>query len=177
MQVGPHRPTSVTVLAILAVILAALSIIIGLSAVLLGFAVASYSGVSASILDTLGTVVIAFGVLEIVYGVGFLDGKGWSWTLGMGVAVVSLASSIGAIELSATAGPAELYASAVILFIPFIAIIPIITSSVTIFFLTRPHVKAFFGKGHRPQAQLRKYLSAVTLIMAPAPAISVKEVN
>jgi hypothetical protein len=161
MQVGSPRPTSVTLLAVLAITLGILSLLSGLAGVVLGvLIVVYYSGLAATILLFLGTIVFLFGILEIVYGLAFLKGKGWSWTLGMIIAVVSLVSSIGVIGITAIAvpgltaitGPADVIASAELVIISMIAIIPIITSSVTIYGLTRRNVKVFFGKGPEPQA-------------------------
>jgi len=128
--------------------------------VLGAFIVGDYSSLGAAILLVLGTVVFVFGILEIIYSIGFMEGKGWSWTLGVVVAVVSLVSSIGVIGitlivspgLTAITGLANEIVAAVLIIISMIAIIPIITSSVTIFGLTRRNVKAFFGKSPRPQA-------------------------
>jgi hypothetical protein len=159
MQVGSPRPTSVTLLAVLAITLGVLSVITGLAGVGLSvLIVTDYSILAATILFSLGTMVFLFGILEIFYGVGFLQRRGWSWTLGMTVAVVSLVSSIVMLAvpaivgpgLTAAAGPNELIALGVFIIIAEIAIVPIITSSVTIYGLTRRNVKVFFGKGTRP---------------------------
>jgi len=161
MQVRSARPTSVTVLVVLAFVLGILSIIGGLAGIGLGaLVVGDYSSLAATILLDLGVVVFVFGILEIVYGVGFLEGKGWSWTLGMTIAVVSLVASFSVIGIAAVAGPglvaitdpANIIASAVLSTTSIIAIIPIMTSSLTIYLLTRPDVKEFFGKRRRPQA-------------------------
>ncbi len=161
MQVGSPRPTSVTLLAVLAITLGILSVIAGLAGEGLSvLVVAYYSGLAAIILLFLGTIVFLFGILEIAYGFAFLKGKGWSWTLGMIIAVVSLVSSIGVIGITAIAvpgltaitGPADVIASAELVIISMIAIVPIITSSVTIYGLTRRNVKVFFGKVPEPQA-------------------------
>jgi hypothetical protein len=161
MQVGSPRPTSVTLLAVLAITLGILSLLSGLAGVVLGvLIVVYYSGLAATILLFLGTIVFLFGILEIVYGFAFLKGKGWSWTLGMIIAVVSLVSSIGVIGITTIASPGltaitspdyEIVLPELII-ISMIAIIPIITSSVTIYGLTRRNVKVFFGKGPEPQA-------------------------
>ena len=161
VQVRARRPATVTILVILSIIVAILSLILGVAGVVLGaFIVGDYSSLGAAILLVLGTVVFVFGILEIIYSIGFMEGKGWSWTLGVVVAVVSLVSSIGVIGitlivspgLTAITGLANEIVAAVLIIISMIAIIPIITSSVTIFGLTRRNVKAFFGKSPRPQA-------------------------
>src|SRR5690349_21958228 len=130
MQPGPFRPTSVTLLAVLAFILGALSVIIGLVGMGLGvFIIVDFSSLAATIIVSLGTVVFSFGLLEIVYGVGFLEGKTWSWTLGLIVAVVSLVSSIVIVgttaaldlEVTATTSPIDTIAVAELGIISFIA--------------------------------------------------------
>ncbi|OLE89961.1 hypothetical protein E6H19_03865 [Candidatus Bathyarchaeota archaeon] len=161
VQVRPRRPATVTILAVLSIIVAVLSLVLGVAGVVLGaFVVGDYSGLGAIILLVLGTVVFAFGILEIIYSIGFLEGKGWSWTLGTTIAVVSLVSSIGVIGITAIAGPrlaaitSDVYEIVLpeLIIISMIAIIPIITSSVTIYVLTRRNVKVFFGKVPEPQA-------------------------
>jgi hypothetical protein len=148
MKAGSPRPTSVTTLVVLTIILAVLSILTGLAGVVIGALAVDYiSTLADSILLDLGAVIVGFGILEIVYAVGFIDGKGWSWTLGMIIAIVSLVSSLGLIGLSAIAGPFDSIALFEVILIDFIAIIPIVTSAVTVGILTRPRVKAFFGKG------------------------------
>jgi hypothetical protein len=49
--------------------------------------------------------------------------------------------------MAATGGPAEVVVLAIVSIFPVTAIIPIVTSLVTIYYLTRPKVKAFFGRG------------------------------
>jgi len=160
VQVRPRRPATVTILAVLSIIVAVSSLVLGVAGVVLGaFVVGDYSGLGAIILLVLGTVVFAFGILEIIYSIGFLEGKGWSSTLGMTIAVVCLVSSIGVIGITAIAGPGltantspdNVIVLPELIIISTIAIIPITTSSVTIILLTRPHVKAFLGNTPAPQ--------------------------
>lgn len=70
----------------------------------------------------------------------------------MVVAPVSLVPSIAMIGVSAILLPIDSIALTVILIIRVIAIIPIITSLVTIYGLTSQRSKALFWKGPRPQA-------------------------
>jgi hypothetical protein len=148
MQAESHRPTSVKVLIVLAFILGALSIVTGITGILLGAqVVGDYSSLAATILLLLGAIVFLFGILEIVYGVGFLQGNGWSWTLAMVVAVVSLVSSIAVLGLQAIGVSTDVVVLVVLYTISAIALIPLMTSSLTIYLLTRPNVKAFFGRG------------------------------
>jgi hypothetical protein len=148
MQAGSPRPKSVKVLIVLAFVLGALSIITGLAGVWLGaLVVGDYSSLAATILLILGAIVFVFGIVEIVYGVGFLRGSPWSWTVAMVVALVSLVSSITVLLLPTIGGTTDVIVLVVLYSIFSIAFIPILTSLVTIYLLTRPNVKAFFGRG------------------------------
>jgi hypothetical protein len=120
MQPKPKRPTGVTVLAILEILggLAGL----GVGAVLIGNA--------SVLLYALGALAAVFGILALVLGIGFLGGKGWAWTLGIVVGVLNIITSL----VQAAVG----YYS---------DIIGIIFPIIIIYYLMRPHVKAFFGKG------------------------------
>ncbi len=145
------RPTGVTILAILAIlgaiallfsgaVLIGLGLVIGTyaaSQVTSSLAGAGYSGLAslgagtiAAIVTALGAVFLILGLLDLAVGVGFLGGKGWAWTLGMIVSVINIVLSIVQIGFGS-------YSSA------FGLIIWIIIA----YYLTRPHVKAFFGRG------------------------------
>jgi hypothetical protein len=140
-------------------ILGALSMLLGLAGVVIGLFTLEYLSLLAeTLLLGLATAVVVCGILEIAYGIGFLDGRGWSWTLGMIVAVVSLVSSIVLIGLSVIALPIDSLALFVISISRWIAIVPLITSSVTIYTLTRTHVKVFFGKAPLPSDSVTKML-------------------
>ena len=141
MQPKPKRPTGVTVLAILEILggLAGL----GGGAVLIGVAaLASSSNFSAlypqlagigsvsTLLYALGALALIFGILGLVLGIGFLGGKGWAWTLGIVVGVLNIVVSIAETAIGFSSN-----------------IIGIIFPIIIIYYLMRPHVKAFFGKG------------------------------
>jgi hypothetical protein len=128
------RPTGVTILAILEIIGAILSL---LGAVFF-FTIGALAGVApaAGPLGGLFAVIgVAFGGLLLILALigfvlayGFWTGKGWAWILGIifsiiGI-IIGLASIIG--------NPAS--------------IVGIIINVLIIYYLTRPHVKAWFGK-------------------------------
>src|SRR5712691_2415232 len=120
MQPKPKRPTGVTVLAILEILggLAGL----GIGAFLIG---------SASTLQSaLGALAVIFGILGFVLGIGFLGGKGWAWTLGIIVGILNIVVSIAQTAIGFSS-----------------SIIGVIFPIIIIYYLMRPHVKAFFGKG------------------------------
>jgi len=141
MQPKPKRPTGVTVLAILE-ILGGLAGLVGGAALIGVAALVSSSdfatlypqlagiGSVSTLLYALGALALIFGILGLVLGIGFLGGKGWAWTLGIVVGVLNIVVSIAETAIGFTSN-----------------IIGIIFPIIIIYYLMRPHVKAFFGKG------------------------------
>jgi hypothetical protein len=84
----------------------------------------------------IGIVLIAIAIVSFVVAYGLLKGKGWAWTVTLILSIISIV--FNAISIAATAG-ANLG-----------GIISIIISAVIIYYLYRPHVKAYFGKGVSP---------------------------
>ena len=80
----------------------------------------------------LGAVVIVFGVLGLVLGVWFFTGASWGWMLGVIVYVLSV--PLGMVE--ALSGGQEMIGGAV----------RAVVGLVIIYYLTRPHLRAFFRK-------------------------------
>ena len=141
MQPKPKRPTGVTVLAILE-ILGGLAGLVGGAALIGVAALVSSSnfatlypqlagiGSVSTLLYALGALALIFGILGLVLGIGFLGGKGWAWTLGIVVGVLNIVVSIAETAIGFSSN-----------------IIGIIFPIIIIYYLMRPHVKAFFGKG------------------------------
>lgn len=153
MQPRPRRPTGVTILGVLAILgglagLAGGALLIGVS-FLIGtlattasinnqLAASGYPGlvgvVTAAQLATLllafGVVLLVLGILYLITGIGFFGGKGWAWTLGIVVSVIGLIFGIIQIAVGS-------YGS----------LFGVIIDVLIIYYLTRPHVKSFFGKG------------------------------
>jgi hypothetical protein len=141
MQPKPKRPTGVTVLAILE-ILGGLAGLVGGAALIGVAALVSSSNFAAlypqlagigsvsTLLYALGALALIFGILGLVLGIGFLGGKGWAWTLGIVVGVLNIVVSIVETAIGFSSN-----------------IIGIIFPIIIIYYLMRPHVKAFFGKG------------------------------
>ena len=102
-----------------------LSALVGVSGVL-----GSAGGFFAGLGLLLGGIVLVFSLIWFATGVGFLHGKGWSWTLGMIFSVLSILFAIGAAALGSTSG-----------------IVGIVIWFLMIYYLTRTRVKSFFGKG------------------------------
>jgi tryptophan-rich sensory protein len=82
----------------------------------------------------LGVLFLIIGIVGLVLGYGYLKGIGWAWTVGIIFAVLGI---IGDIFESMVDRTADVLAS---------SIIGIIIALLIIYYLTRPHVKAFFGK-------------------------------
>jgi len=76
-----------------------------------------------------GIVLLAIAIVSFVVAYGLLKGLGWAWTVTVILSIVSIV--FNAISL-ATGNIA--------------AIISIIISGIIIYYLYRPHVKAYFGK-------------------------------
>jgi len=152
MQAKPPRPTGVTILAVLA-ILAALALLFS-GVVLIGLGIllgtlatsiditnaitnAGYPGLASlgtatisAFIIALGAVILILGILYLAVGIGFFGGRGWAWTLGIVVSVIGIVIDI--VQL---------------VFGNYNGILSLIISVLIIYYLMRPHVKAFFGKG------------------------------
>ncbi len=145
------RPTGVTILAVLSII-AAIAFLLG-GAVLIGLglvigtyaasqvtsslATAGFSGLAslgagtiAAIITAIGAIALILGILYLAVGVGFLGGKGWAWTLGIIVSIIGIVLDVVQIGFGAYSN-----------------VLGLIIGIIIVYYLTRPHVKAFFGKG------------------------------
>jgi zinc-ribbon domain len=130
MQPKPTRPTGVTILGVLA-ILAGLGGLIGGAALLglSGLVASTYPG-GATVAAAIGAILLIIGILELVYGIGFFGGKGWAWTLAMIGSVLNIVFGIVSIVFGSVG-----------------SVFGLIISILILYYLTRPHVKAYFGKG------------------------------
>ena len=121
------RPTGVTVVAIL-------NILAGITM----FAVVIIAAIGASIsptqetvsgVQTIGGILIAVGAVSFVVAYGLLKGRRWAWTLTVVVSIISIVMTIFTIIWLGLCG-----------------IINAIVSGIILYYLYRPHVKAYFGK-------------------------------
>ncbi len=144
MQPKPPRPTGVTVLAVLAILGGLAGIAVGGLLLAAGAIVgtlnlsttypqlAAYNFTTSTIavlLEIFGAVLLILGILDLALGVGFLGGKSWAWTVGIIVGILSIVIDVPAI-----------------IFFGSTNIVGIILWVIILYYLTRPHVKAFFGK-------------------------------
>src|SRR3989449_4466225 len=136
MMQKPPRPIGITILGIIEILIGVLGLLVSIAII----------GVSAlfSTLTTVGTLIGTVGVviggvfaffslIWLATGVGFLHGKGWAWTLGMIFTVLSI---LGAAYVAFTGVYQAGYA--------------LVFWIIMIIYLTRSHVKVFFGKGTIP---------------------------
>ncbi|HZY94299.1 MAG TPA: zinc ribbon domain-containing protein [Candidatus Bathyarchaeia archaeon] len=127
------RPFGVTLIAILAILIGIVGVLGSLAIFALSAVVAS-TGTLGSALGGIGViiggVVLFFSLIWLVVGWGFASGKGWAWIVGMIVTVLSFIFAIGSFMVSPGGG-----------------ILGVLVWGVMLYYLTRPGVKAFFGKG------------------------------
>jgi len=137
MMQRPSRPVGITILAVLEILIGIVGLLASL--VIIGFsALFSTLPTVGSLLGAVGLiiggVVLFFSIIWLATGVGFLHGRGWSWTLGMIFSILSLLGAIGALTIGLITG----------------GVGGLIFWGLMLYYLTRTHVKAFFGKGGLP---------------------------
>jgi uncharacterized membrane protein (DUF2068 family) len=143
MQPRPRRPTGITILAVLAIIGGIVLILGGAGLLALAglLTVADLSGTALSGIDValaqliftaLGAVLLVLGVLYLILGVGYWGGKGWAWTLGIVVTIISLIVDIAQIAINPVSAAGNVFG--------------LLLALIILYYLTRQHVKAFFGK-------------------------------
>src|SRR5437879_12593271 len=134
MMQRPSRPVGITILAILEILIGIVGLLASL--VIIGFsALFSTLPTVGSLLGAVGLiiggVVLFFSIIWLATGAGFLHARGWSWTLGMIFSILSLLGAIGALTIGLITG----------------GVGGLIFWGLMLYYLTRTHVKAFFGKG------------------------------
>ena len=165
MQSTPKsRPIGVTIIAILTIIGGAFSLIFGIGLITLGAvlptlppSVFNQSQLQGNLTDgqapippgtppmalqsllgglgiAFGAVLVAIGVVSFIVAYGLLKGRGWAWTVTIILSIISIVWNAITIATAANFG----------------GIISIIISAIIIYYLYRPHVKAYFGKGVSP---------------------------
>lgn len=77
----------------------------------------------------IGGIMIILGIVSFIVAYGLLKGSGWAWTATVVLSIINAVMGI----ISLAGGN-------------FTSIISIIISGIVIYYMYRPHVKAFFGK-------------------------------
>ena len=151
MQSTSGRPLGVTVIAILNVIGGIMMLLAGIAAVtagallpmvpqetleegIPGTGMEVLSGVSTSMLGggaiVIGAIMIGLAIFSFIVAWGLLKGRGWAWTATVVLSVISLVFGV----ISVVTGN-------------WFSLINVIISGIIIYYMYRPHVKAYFGKG------------------------------
>ncbi len=168
MQSTPKsRPIGVTIIAILTIIAGAFSLIFGIGLITLGVvlptlppSVFNQSQIQGNLTDgqappippgippmalqsllgglgiAFGAVLVAIGIVSFIVAYGLLKGRGWAWTATIILSIISIVWNAITIATAANFG----------------GIISIIIDAIIIYYLYRPHVKAYFGKAVRTDA-------------------------
>jgi hypothetical protein len=80
-----------------------------------------------------GAVLVAIGIVSFIVAYGLLKGLGWAWTITVILSIISIVLNAISIVTGNIGG-----------------IVSIIISGIILYYLYRPHVKAYFGKGVSP---------------------------
>jgi len=78
----------------------------------------------------IGGILLAMAIVSFVVAYGLLKGLGWAWTVTVILSIISIVLN----AISIAAGNIS-------------SIISIIISGIILYYLYKPHVKAYFGKG------------------------------
>jgi hypothetical protein len=153
------RPIGITILAVL-------EILIGIVGLLVSLAIIGFSALFStlprvgSLLGTIGFmiggVILFFSIIWLATGVGFLHGRGWSWTLGIVFSILSLLGAVGALTIGLITG----------------GVGGIVFWGLMLYYLTRTHVKSFFGKALAPNSSFVMPYSLGPLVNQPQTATS-----
>ena len=137
------RPLGVSIIAILNVISGIIMLIGGVGLAAVGSALPTMTTVDPNAggqmalvgllgggaAAAVGAVLIVLGIVSFIVAWGLFKGKGWAWTVTIILSAISVIMGI----VSLVGGN-------------FGAIVNIIIAGVVIYYLYRPHVKAYFGK-------------------------------
>ena len=164
-----NRPIGITIIAILAIISGILLLISGLtllgSGALLSFTTTTAAPNNSDDLQSVGAffgmILLVTGIAIIIIGVGYLvvsygllKGKGWAWKITIVLTILSIAVQIiSGITNSILTASITNDGSAVATGLMG-QIIGIAINLVILYYLYRPHVKAFFGKSSAKSTDL-----------------------
>ena len=138
----PPRPTGVSILAILNLLGGILAVLGGILLIGVGgsgmMSSLGFTGFISGIVAAVGGIVIVIGLFALVVGWGMWTGKTWAWILAVILYALGALSSL----ISLAAGAIS-------------SIVGLLISAFLLWYLWRPHVKAFFGQGTQaPQSPI-----------------------
>ena len=152
------RPRGVTIIAILIIIAGVLSLLLGIGLVVIGpFLMNGLQTTSSNlgsqiepqifgiIFLVFGATSLALGVANLVMAYGLWKGKGWAWTISIIVLFIGIAIDIVSLSITSVAGVFSNTGSNLLGNIVS-GIVSIGISAFIVYYLYRPHVKAYFGK-------------------------------
>jgi uncharacterized membrane protein (DUF2068 family) len=120
------RPFGVTIIAILIIIAGVISLLIGIGSVAIGPLIGLVFVVT-------GAISLALGVAYLVMAYGLWKGKGWAWTISTIVLFIGIVIDIISLPRRSEGDIVS-------------SIVSIAINAVILYYLFRPHVKAYFGK-------------------------------
>jgi len=152
------RPRGVTIIAILIIIAGILSLLLGIGLVVIGPLLMNGLQTTSSNLGSqiepqifgiiflvFGAISLALGVANLVMAYGLWKGKGWAWTISIIVLFIGIAVDIISVSITSAAGVFSNTGSNLLGDIVS-SIVSIGISAFIVYYLYRPHVKAYFGK-------------------------------
>jgi len=131
-MIRPGRPAGIAILAILELIGGIIILLLGIGLAAVGgslFTALGYSGLGG-VAALLGGIVAIFGLLALLVGWGLWTGKGWAWLLAVILSVLGVLFSIASIAVGS-----------------FTSVVGLLIDALILWYLFRPHVRAFFGRG------------------------------
>ncbi len=153
LTTNKERPAGITVIAILIIIGGIFLISGGISLIGLGALLSmssediiQSSGISAEMtqLESLGMIPLVLGVVLLILGIaylivsyGLLKGKSWAWIITIIVTIIGLIVQIISAIIAGSITSSVLYGLAS-------HIVGMIISGIIIYYMFRPHVKAFY---------------------------------
>jgi glucan phosphoethanolaminetransferase (alkaline phosphatase superfamily) len=151
------RPRGVSIIAILIIIAGVLSLLLGIGLVVIGPFLMNGVQTSSSNLGSqigpqilglvflvFGGILLGLGVANLVMAYGLWKGKGWAWTISIIVLFIGIAISIASVSITSTGVFSN--AGSNLLGDIVSGIVSIGINAFIVYYLYRPHVKAYFGK-------------------------------
>lgn len=130
-----HRPLGVTIIAILIVIAGILTLLVGIGSVAIGPII----GISL-VFIAFGVISLAIGIAYLAMGYGLWRGRGWAWTISTIVLIIGIIVDMISLPRTIATGYSNTGSSLSGV------IVSIGISAFILYYLYRPHVKAYFGR-------------------------------
>ena len=130
-----HRPTGITIIAVLMIIGGIILLFTGITPLIIGplisINISDYEISQLGLLITIGgLILVALGIASFIVSWGLLKGKGWARTITLIISIIAIISAI--ITLISNED--------------LIHIIPVIIYGIIIYYMFTDKVKLFFGK-------------------------------